>query len=61
MANEDSVCFKALYAPFSLKKRKNWSDGFVSLLLAKNVAILKDSDQNQLIRSKLTSTWRPQV
>ena len=72
MANEDSICFKALYAPFSHKKRKNWSDGFVSLLLPKNAgrsdrgpatptAVLKDSDQNEIVRSKLTSSWHPQV
>lgn len=61
MANQDTVTFKALYAPFSNKKRKNWSDGFVCLLRSKNIALLKDSDHVHLVRCKLTGSWCPQV
>jgi hypothetical protein len=46
------ITFKALFAPFSQKKRKNWTDGAITLL-PKNIAILKDSSNTELARCKL--------
>lgn len=61
MLNQDVITFKALYAPFSHKKRKKFSDGTVSFAVAKLVVVLKDSNDEELARCKLTGSWRPQV